>query len=228
MKSADEVPGIANWGLTAIGLIAANAAVLVIALIQDLSLIQILMVYCFESVWIGVFSALRLILASVVGDPYRNSWANVSPGASLMASIVIIFMSSSAFFSISGAAVGFVLYAEHLLSESGTSTDTLLHLPLVIGTSLVFVASHGISFAVNFLFMGEFRRVRVGELVAFPFKRSLALLVSILVGLGIVGLLPMFASAKVFVLIVVALKLILDLYLYRDERRIPESSGSDT
>ena len=204
-------------------MIVANAAVLVIAVIQDLSLIQILLVYCFESVWIGIFSALRLIVASLFGNPYRNSSIEFSPGISLLMSIVIIVMSSTAFFAITGAAAGFVVYVEELFTDSATSTDTLLHLPLVLAASLVFVVSHGLSFVINFLYLGEFRRARAGELVGFPFNRSVGLLLSIFIGMAATSLLPMFANARSFVVIVVLLKLALDFYLYRDERGISES-----
>ncbi|MEP6883075.1 MAG: DUF6498-containing protein [Dokdonella sp.] len=194
----------------------ANAVVFIIALVNDLSLIEILMVYCCEAVWIGVFGALRLIVASILGDPYRNRWAELDRGSSLLASIAIIVTASSSYLWIPGVAFGAVLYAEHLLNGSGADIDDLRHLWLVVGTSFVFFGSHALSFLAGFLGLGEFRRARVGDLVLFPFKRSLALLVSMLAGLAVIVLLPAMASAQVFALSVIALKLLLDLRLYRD------------
>ncbi|HET9031972.1 MAG TPA: DUF6498-containing protein [Dokdonella sp.] len=227
MKSSIAEEFLARRGLSAIGLIIANAAVLVIAMMLDLSLIQILIVYCWETIWIGVFCALRLIVASIIGNPYRNSSIKIPRIVSLIASIIIIVGTSSAFFAICGAAVGFVVHAESLPSQSGAGTEVLMNYPLLIAVSLVFVASHGLSFAINFLFLGGFRSVRVGELVAFPFKRSIALLLSILLGLVAIGLLPALASTGVFVLVVIVLKLAMDFYLYRDERRLEEQLDAE-
>lgn len=221
-----DTPLIARWGLLSVSVLAANAVVLIIAVANDLSLIEILMVYCFESVWIAVFGALRLIVASVLGDPYRNSWVEISWGSSLLASIFIILFASSTYLWIPGAAFGAVLYAEHLLSAGGSVPDDLPHLYLVVGTSFVFVVSHGASFLASFLGLGEFRRARVGDLVLFPFKRSLALLLSIAAGLAVIVLFPIATSIQAFVLILIVLKLLLDLLLFRDPR--PDADSSRT
>lgn len=221
-----DAPFIARWGLHSMGVLAANAIVLLIAVAKDLSLIEILLVYCCESVWIAVFGALRLIVASIFGDPYQNRWVGLSRGSSLFASIVIIFLVSSTYLWIPGVAFGGVLVAEHMLSVPAAEIDDLQHLWLVLGTSAVFLVSHGLSFLAGFLALGEFRRARMWDLVFFPLKRSLALLVSIAVGLAIVVLLPAIASTLTFVLVVVVLKLLLDLWLYREPRSALAASGS--
>ena len=220
-----EAPLIARWGLLSLPALAANAVVLVIAVVNDLSLIEILMVYCCESVWIAVFGALRLIVASILGDPYQNRWADLSRGSSLFASIFIILLASSTYLWIPGVAFGLVLYAEHVLSVDGSEIDDLQHLWLVLGTSSVFLVSHALSFLTSFLALGEFRRARVGDLVLFPIKRSLALLISIAAGVATIALLPTFASTVRFVLVVVGLKLMLDIWLYRDPRGTSGSSS---
>lgn len=217
---------IARWGLLSNGALAANAFVLIIAVANDLSLIETLMVYCCEAVWIALFGALRLIVASILGDPFQNRWVELTWRSSLFASLVIIFTVSSTYIWIPGVAFGAVLYAEHVLSAGGSEIDELQHLWLVLGTSSVFLASHGLSFLTGFLALGEFRLARVGDLVVFPFKRSLALLVSIAAGLAVIVLLPAVASTLAFVVIVVVMKLMLDLWLYRDSRGTPDPSDS--
>ena len=197
----------------------ANAVVFIIAAVNVLSLIEILLVYCCEAVWIAIFGALRLIMASILGDPYRNRWVELDRGSSLLASVAIIVTASSTYLWIPGVAFGAVLYAEHLLNASNTDIDDLRHLWLVVGTSFLFLCSHGLSFVAGFLGLGEFRRARVSDLVLFPFKRSLALQVSILAGLAAIVLLPAMASRQLFALIVIALKLVLDLRLYSNPDR---------
>ncbi len=221
-----DAPLIERWGSLWIGALAANATVLIIAVANDLSLIEILMVYCCESVWIAVFGALRLIVASILGDPYQNRWLDLSRASSVFASIAIILVASSTYLWIPGVAFGSVLYAEHVLNASHSQIDDLQHLWLVVGTSAVFFANHGWNFLVRFLALGEFRFARVGDLVLFPLKRSLALLLSIGGGLALIVLMPVVANTIVFVLIVIALKLMLDLRLYRDPGVAPGSSES--
>lgn len=219
-----DTPLIRQWGLLSITVLVANAVVLIIAVVNDLSLIEILMVYCCESVWIAVFGALRLIVASILGDPYQNRWAELDRGSSLFASIAIIVAASSTYLWIPGVAFGAVLYAEHLLNSGGSQIDDLRHLWLVVGTSFVFLVSLGLSFLAGFIGLGEFRRARVGDLILFPFKRSLALLLSIFAGLAITFSLPAIASIQVFVVVVVVLKLMLDLLLYRDSSTVADAS----
>lgn len=211
-----DAPFIARWGLHSMGVLAANAVVLIIAVVNDLSPIEILLVYCCESVWIAVFGAFRLMVASILGDPYPNRWIELSRGSALLASIAIIFVASSTYIWIPGVAFGAVLYAEHVLNSSGSKIDDLRHLWLVLGTSSVFLVSHGLSFLSGFILLGEFRRARVGDLVLFPFKRSFALLASIAAGLAVIALLPVVASTLTFVLFVIVLKLLLDVWFYRD------------
>lgn len=212
------MPAIGRLGLSAISLIVANAAVLYLYLHYDLSLIQVVLIYWCECVWIGFFSAAKLILASIIGDPYENRWAEFSKGGALFASIVVIFFSSSAFFTVLGAVLMIVLFVQHSFDAGSSGIELLGHVSVVIGTSMVLLVSHGISFVTNFLILGEFRRARFGDLVAMPFKRSLALLLAIVVSLIFVILLPWLASTTLFAAIVVALKLALDLRLHRRER----------
>ncbi len=224
-NSALPTPVIGRLGLSAISLIVANATVLFLHLHYDLSLIQIVLIYWCECVWIGLFSAAKLTLASVIGDPYENRWATFSKGSALLISIVIIFFCSSAYFSVLGAVLMIVVSVQHSLEAASSGVEVLDHVSLVIGTSMVLAASHGISFVANFLILGEFRRARVGDLVMLPFKRSLALLVAILLGLIVVVLVPWLASTSLFAAIVIALKVLWDLRLHNRERRAFAASG---
>ena len=216
-NSALPTPVIGRLGLSAISLIVANATVLFLLLHYDLSPIQVVLVYWCECVWIGLFSAAKLALASVIGDPYENRWATFSKGSA--------FFCSSAFFSVLGAVLVLVVSVQHLLGAANSGLEALEHIPLVLGTSMVLLVSHGISFVVNFLILGEYRRARLGDLITLPFKRSLALLAAILLGLVVVVLVPWLASTTLFAAIVIVLKVLWDLRLHNRERQVFAASG---
>jgi hypothetical protein len=224
-NSALPTPVIGRLGLSAISLIVANATVLFLLLHYDLSPIQVVLVYWCECVWIGLFSAAKLALASVIGDPYENRWATFSKGSALLISIVTIFFCSSAFFSVLGVVLAIVVSVQHSLGAASSGVELLDDVSLVIGTSMVLAASHGISFVANFLILGEFRRARFGDLIMLPFKRSLALLAAILLGLVVVVLVPWLASTTLFAAIVIVLKVLWDLHLHNRERQVFAVSG---
>ena len=90
---------------------------------------------------------------------------------------------------------------------------------LVLGASLLLAAAHAISFVANFLVMGEYKIARVGTLVTLPFKRCLALLVTIAVSLAVVATVPGMASTSAFAVVVILLKTVWDVGLHRGERR---------
>jgi hypothetical protein len=177
------------------------------------------LVYWCECVWIGIFSALKLITASMIGDPYRNRVAEVSGGAGLFMSIFVIGMSSTAFFALLGMILMGILMANDALALSSPGDDMMNHIGLVLGASLLLAAAHAISFVGNFLLLGEYKIARFGTLVALPFKRCLALLVTIAVSLAVVAMVPGMASTSAFAVVVIVLKTVWDVWLHRSERR---------
>ena len=206
-------------GLGALALILANAGVLVLFFVHDVTLFQLVLVYWCECAWIGVFSAVKLTVASVFGDPYQNRWADVSPGASVFSSLFVIMFSGSAFITLLGFSLMAILFANDVLALSSPGDDMMNHIGLVLGTSSLLLTAHALSFVTNFLLLGEFRTARVGALVALPFKRSLALLFAILISLICAALEPRFSSTAAFAVLVIMLKSLWDLWLHFSERR---------
>ena len=212
-------PWLRRFSISAISLVIANAGVLSIFLIYDVSLFQLVLVYWCECLWIGVFSAIKLIVASLVGDPYENRWAHVSPGSALFLSIIVIVSSSGAFFSLLGITLMSILFANDALQLSTASDQMHQHIGLVLGASLLLLASHGISLVANFLLLGEYKLARVGMLVALPFKRCAALFLMILISIVFVALVPAFANTFAFAAVIIVLKVFWDLGLHAIERR---------
>lgn len=212
-------PWIRRLGVSAISLIVANTGVLSIFFIYDVTLFQLVLVYWCECLWIGVFSAVKLIVASLVGDPYENRWAHVSPGSAVFLSIIVIVFSSGVFFSLLGITLMSILFANDALQLSSAGDQMHNHIGLVLGASLLLMASHGISFIANFLLLGEYKVARAGMLVALPFKRCAALFLMILISIVVVALLPSLANTLTFAVVVIVLKVIWDIGLHASERR---------
>jgi hypothetical protein len=218
LSNARRAPFGGAW-LAAGSLLAANAGLLFIYFYLDLTLFQLVLVYWWEILWIGMFSALKLIVASFFGNPYENRWIDVSGGAAFLLSLVIIGTVSTAFFIMVGLIAAGIAHVYLELNPSVSDVDYVEYFAVVLPTSMLFLAGHGLSFLVNFLVLGEFRTAGVGALVTLPFKRCFALLFAIVVAGAVAFKVPGFASSAGFAIVIVVLKLLWDYRLHCNERR---------
>ncbi len=203
----------------ALTLIAANAGIIFIYFVYDLAVYQLAIIYWWESLWIGVYSGLKLLTASIFGAPYENRWVEVSSRFAFVFSIVMIGV-VSAFFIMIWSLVGLgIVHATATLS--GVTVDELLvdDLQLFLLMSVVFFIGHGVSFVVNFLILGEFRRATGGKLLALPLKRCLALGFAVAAAFSAAFYTPGLANTGTFVVLLILIKLTWDYYLHRRERR---------
>jgi len=218
-RTETRLPFVGRFGLGALSLIIANAGLLFLYFGYDVTLFQLVLVYWCECVWVGIFSAIKLMIASIIGDPYENRWANVSPGAAFFTSLCVIIFSSTAFFSLLGIMLLSILFANDALALSNENDEMMNHIGLVLGASFLLMTGHAISLIVNFLVLGEFRTARVRYLVALPFRRCIALLVAIVVSIAFVAVVPGFANTSAFAVAVILLKILWDIRLHNKERR---------
>lgn len=212
------LPVAGKLGLGAISLISANSAVLIVFLVYDATLLQLVLVYWCECVWIGIFSAIKLITASIIGDPFENRFADVSRGAAVLMSLFVVVFSSSAFFSLLGMMLISILFANEWIALSNPNDEIFSHIGLVLGASGLLLGGHAVSLASNFLLLGEYKTASVGMLVTLPFRRSIALFVAIAASIAFAALVPAFASTTAFVLAVIVLKVLWDIRLHFKER----------
>lgn len=206
-------------GIGALSLLLANAVVVICYFLYDMTLFQLVMVYWCECLWIGIASALKLIIASMIGDPYENRWVSFSPGARVFLSCAVIFFASSGFFFLLGMTLMLILIANDSLVLSSPQDDALNQIGLVLGVSLVLLVGHAMSFVVNFLVDREYRVAKVGTLLALPYKRSLALLTVIALSVVVVMFTQVLASTTAFAVVVIFFKVLWDTALHLSERR---------
>ena len=220
--SIADIPGethrLGANSVAGLSLLAANAGLLFLYFALDLTLFQLVVVYWFEALWVGLFSGLKLLTASLFGDPFENRWVEVSRGSGLLLSVYAIFKSGGAFLVLLAfAGIALVVAQQELTGVDGTAF-VREHGTLLLRCSLLFLFGHSLSFVINFLVLGEFRRARFGALLWLPFKRGLALFVAIAAALTAVQAWPGVVSYTGFAATLIIVKLTWDVFLHRRER----------
>lgn len=211
-------PGESARLFAALSLVAANTGFLALFFVFDLTLFELVVVYWLELFWIGLFSGLKLLTASIFGSPYENRWVDVSRGAAFLISLFAIVKSAGLFFMLLIAAgAGLILTNEAL---TGVPGEDFLRTaaPLLFKCSLLFLVGHALSFVINFVLLGEFRRARAAPLLWLPFKRSIALLAIVAGGLLAIVKWPALFSTSVFAIVLILIKLCADWFLHSRER----------
>ena len=169
---AGETHRIGARGFAALSLFAANTGMLFLYFAFDLSLFEVVVVYWFEALWIGLYSGLKLLTAALFGDPFENRWVDVDPFSALLLSLYAIAKAGFAFlFLIVITGIALVVANEGLTGTPGNDFVAEQG-QLLLQCSLLFVVGHGLSFIINFVVLGEFRHARFGTLLWLPFKRA--------------------------------------------------------
>lgn len=222
MELTDDI--YSKLGLSAYALLVANVGLLAMYFVFDLELFQLIVIYWIECLWIGVFSALKLLVASIAGSPYENRHVGFSAGAAFIVSLLAIGFIAAEFLALF-AIVGMALSFAYEALEPDAGSFLFYNLGLMLGGSLLFLASHSLSFIINYLGAKEYRTARVLPLLLSPFTRCLALFGAIILALVVAKLVPGLSSTAGFALILIAVKLLWDLHLHQRERRNLEAKG---
>lgn len=212
-------------GVAALSLLAANAGMLFLYFALDLTLFEVVVVYWFEALWVGLFSGLKLLVASVFGDPYENRWIDVSRGSGLFISLFALVKSSGVFLIILALTGVALVVAQQELTGVNGNDFVREQAPLLLKCSLLFLAGHGLSFIINFLVLGEFRHARIGTLLWLPFKRGLALFVTIAAALTAIQTWPGVLTYTTFAALLIIVKLAWDYFLHKRERHSFSTAG---
>ena len=214
-----RLPTLAGIGLGVLSLVAANAGLILLYFVFQLTFFQLVLAFWCECLWIGIFSAAKLFFASLFGHPYENRWASFSRGGAMLTSIIVIGLVSGTFFSLLGLLLLLVLGASDQLQQSSSGDEPVALIGVGLGVSFLFLVSHAISFLFHFLIQGEFRRARAGELIMLPFRRCLSLFAVIVLSFAVVLLLPQLATTAGFGALLICFKLLWDIRLHLTERR---------
>ena len=157
-------------------LVAANLLPLAGVLFWGWDVFPLLVLFWMENVVIGVFNALKMLLA----DP-----ADAALWAGKLFMVPFFCVHYGMFTAVHGVFVfslfGAKKYATHGFDVIGPAAAVAREYGLWLPLG-VLVASHAFSFAWNYLYRGELNRVSLAELMAKPYGRVVVLHVTILFG----------------------------------------------
>jgi len=205
--------GSSIWAVVA--LVVANLIPLIGVLFFGWSVWNILVIYWLENGIVGLINVLKMSVAT--GDevtPGVTFMVNGRPATSAtkMGLIPFFIVHYGIFWFVHGIFVLTLPAFFSLMSDDGMTLD----LGPVVFAALGLAISHGLSFWWNFLHGGEYRRTAAAALMFAPYKRLVALHITIIFGAFAV----MFTGAPAAaVAVLVAIKTAIDLGLHLAEHR---------
>jgi uncharacterized protein DUF6498 len=198
-----------------VALVIANLIPLIGVLFFGWSVWNILVIYWLENGIVGLINVLKMSVAT--GDevtPGVTFMVNGRPATSAtkMGLIPFFIVHYGIFWFVHGIFVLTLPAFFSLMSDDGMTLD----LGPVVFAALGLAISHGLSFWWNFLHGGEYRRTAAAALMFAPYKRLVALHITIIFGAFAV----MFTGAPAAaVAVLVAIKTAIDLGLHLAEHR---------
>jgi Family of unknown function (DUF6498) len=202
-----------------VALIVANLIPLAGVLFLGWSVWQILIIYWLENGIVGIINVLKMQRAQGTTDPLTVTYTiNGRPAAGQAKAVLIPFfcLHYGIFWAVHGVFVltlpVFGAAATGGESSFGTTPDPGVLVVAVIALSI----SHGLSFLLNFIGGGEYKRVSPAAQMSKPYGRLVVLHVTIIFGAIAIS---MTGAAVAALAILVVLKIALDVGLHLAEHR---------
>jgi hypothetical protein len=207
-----------------VALVVANLVPLVGVLSLGWSVWNILIIYWIENGIVGAFNILKMARAEGTSTGAGATMTiDGRPAASMSKSGLMPFfaMHYGIFWFVHGIFV-FTLPAFAILSPTGTDTMTISP-GSILFAGIALAISHGLSFWWNYLHGGEYRTATPASLMFAPYRRLIALHLTIIFG----GMAIMFTGAPAAaVAILVLVKTALDVGLHLAEHRGSTTAGA--
>jgi hypothetical protein len=220
--------------LSSISLVLANLVVAAVVLSQQWGYYAVILIYWLEAITIGFFALGRVTVVCWFGDPL-GKWVGMANGASRFVLSVVgggFFIVKFGGFAI---ALGFfVTLIPGFLSDGSAGDFNQVRNALGavgpgvgIAAALLFL-SHGVSFVLNFIGKGEYKRRNVLGIVFEPYLRMVLVLVVLVAGFFATALFPGLYSGTGFALGIILLKIVVDLISHDFDHRPRASSAPVT
>jgi hypothetical protein len=187
---------------------------------------EVFLVYCLESVIVGLFNVLRMFLTTLIKK--KDVWSNA--GSSTMVSgyfFIIFFIVHYGFF----VAIQMSIFLSVMNFKGiGKGPDVLLpflfHFPRYLSKDamfllLSFVISYAFLTLKNFIFSGAYRTASLGKLMFEPYARIFIQQFVVIVG----GFILVFGAGKVFILVFALVKIFFEVVI--DYERIINEAARD-
>jgi len=189
---------------SSIVLILANLVPLGGVLLLDWQVFDIMMLYWAENVVIGVLNVMRMAVTSGGSKWFSMLFFSVHYG-------LFCFAHVSAITALFGDTAGIATASQYFF---GTQLTDAWKTPLWIGIVAIF-ASHLFSYFSNFIGAGEYRRTSARRLMHRPYGRIIALHLAVIIGAFLVEMLD---SPVMMLIVLIAVKILVDLRLHATER----------
>jgi Family of unknown function (DUF6498) len=202
-------------GLAWLTALIANAAVLLFYFYYDLSLTQLVFVYWWECAWVGLFAWLKLLAATLFGSPYESPYVEMSRGASLFATLLLLCFVGTKYFTV---LIGLGLIVVGVSVEvTGLEAGAVIRdmIDPVLAIALVLLVNHALLFVYSLVLGGGMGAVRWLPVLGWSYARLGTLAVAMACGLLAVAAWP--SSAWLFAAVIVAVKIAADCVLTRLE-----------
>ena len=171
---------------------------------------QVFLVYCLETVIIGVFNVLKMAAVTIFVKP-KDKWQNA--GSSSMQSGwffilffilhygIFVFVQTQIFFSVSG------------LVKDGSIFGKYARIPQMLGDNglqllLVFVGYYLLQTIYDFFIRGRYKTISMGRLMFEPYGRIFIQQFVVIVG----SIFLSFGAGKIFILVLVIVKIFFEVF----------------
>ena len=180
----------------------------------DWSAKEVFLVYCFETIIIGVFNLLRMFIAGISGKP-TDTWETT--GGSKIKQPFWFFMlfflvhygmfvaiQMGIFFSVSGIGDEYGITFFNFFSKWPSLLTSEAY--IMLGA---FIVSYGFRMTTDFLLSGEYKTSSLSYLMFQPYGRILIQQITVIVG----SMFLSFGAGKVFILIFAAIKIFFEVFI---------------
>jgi hypothetical protein len=192
-------------------LVAVNLIPLYAVWFQGWDAAKIFLVYCLETVLIGIFNVIKMAAVTIFIKP-RDDWKSNGRTSKVYGLYFIlffivhyglfVFVQTSFFFGLSG------------LFHGNTYLDTIKNIPQILGNEgqlmlLIFVAFYMLQTVTDFFANGQYRTIHMGKLMFQPYGRIFIQQFVVIIGSIFLGL----GAGKIFMLIFVLVKIYFEIFI---------------
>lgn len=201
-------------------LIIANLVPIYGVFFLDWNVFPILLLFWMENVLMGLFNVVKMLM---VNPSSAGAW-----GAKLL--IIPFFFFHYGMFTLAHGIFVFALFGGYFNELEGFPTaDSLVQVISDFQLDWAILAlflSHAISFVLNYVGRGEYKKAKLKELMTQPYGRVVILHITIIIG----AFLVMLTNAPIFVLVILLLlKIFIDISTHaREHRKYAIRSPGDT
>lgn len=179
--------------------------------------VEVFIVYCLESVIIGIYNIFRLSLTAATRK--TDTWNDKNPDESQVGSwfFPFFFLVHYGFFIAIQLSIFLSISGIEKLYGISNAWDFITHLPLYLSNNsklllVAFVVSHGLIVLKDYVLNGAYRTASMGAVMFEPYGRIFVQQFTVIAG----GIFLAFNAGKVFITLFAGIKIFMDVFVNYD------------